>query len=617
MALTDNCDIFASINESAVRRVLHHVTHQRPALVNYGSPGVVQRPELLCRPLDAHPVAVARGNTLITALPALPVVLTDTPPLQMEWCFQLSKLGLDVHPGNEIALPPELAPLGAQRIAGQLAVCAGLGCPDDRLVALLPEPRLPEPRASDRRKEREPPRRYPPVTVPTRGLRCFCLETDIVAGADFYGPAGNQHFRALLAGLEIVDLAPQNMEDAIECYVKMAVRFGMLPKLAVPVIRFTTTLFGFTQLAIEPTANSAAVPNNPALEDDSVKLFLDLTTSSITGGGGGGSGGGSGGSAPPSFPGVDRARSRSGPFDLEAALSERAVQELFDVARAGAKLDVSDSVSLGPLTAGYDIKAHLANGSIDLRSDGTIDISELDVDWDVLKFWAGIDLDPICVGGWCIVPTPFGCAVRLPKLCAFTDNPDLGIVLDLSNFLVSEFSVRARPAMRYGVNPGRQSWMNDWDAHDYAVPDEWQLYFDIGSDDIDVDIFDFADIVGNLLENAIDAALDDALGFLPGWARDLVKSILGPVIDVVRDILDLGDDLGEWLTELFGVQFDLINILIGWIVDQFTASPVARLDEPMTLMAAQADRMAVLLPVEFIGLVVDDTEMQLQIDIGD
>ena len=110
MALTDNCDIFASINESAVRRVLHHVTHQRPALVNYGSPGVVQRPELLCRPLDAHPVAVARGNTLITALPALPVVLTDTPPLQMEWCFQLSKLGLDVHPGNEIALPPELAP---------------------------------------------------------------------------------------------------------------------------------------------------------------------------------------------------------------------------------------------------------------------------------------------------------------------------------------------------------------------------------------------------------------------------------------------------------------------------------------------------------------------------
>ena len=617
MALTDNCDIFAAVNESAVRRVLTHVTRQRPALVNYGSPGVVQRPELLCNPLDAHPVAVARGNTLITTLPFLPVVLTDNPALQMEWCFQLSKAGLDVHPGNAIALPPELAPLGEQRIAGQLAFCAGLGCPDDRLIAVLPVPGLPQPKIPDRRQDREPPRRHPPITVPTRGLRCFCLETDIVAGADFFGPAGNQHFRALLAGLEIVDLAPQNMEDAIECYVKMAVRFGLLPKLAVPVVRFTTELFGFAQLAIEPTTNSAAVPNNPALEDDSVKILLDLTTSSITGGGGGGTGGGSGGSAPPSFPGVDRPRSRSGPFDLEAALSERAVQELFDVARAGAKLDVSDSVGLGPLTAGYDIKAHLANGTIDLRSDGTIDIAELDVEWDVLHFWAGIDLDPICVGGWCIVPTPFGCAVRLPKVCAFTDNPDLGINLDLSGFLVSEFSVRMRPVMRYGFNPGRQPWMNDWDAHDSAVSNEWQLYFDIAPGDVDVDIFDIADIVGNLLENALNDAVNDALWFLPGWAVDLILAILGPVIDVVRDILDIGDDLGEWLSHLLGVDLDLINVLADWILGFFTSSPVARLDEPMPLMAAQPDKMAVLLPVEFIGLAVDDTEMQLQIDLGD
>ena len=335
MALTEHCDIFAAVNESAVRRVLTHVTHQRPALVNYGSPGVVARPDLLCNPLDAHPVAVARGNTLITSLPPLPVVLTDNPALAMEWCFQLSKAALDVHPGNAIALPPELAPLGEQRLAGQLAVCAGLGCPDDRLVALLPVPGLPAPKVVDHRKDREPPRRYPPITVPTRGLRCFCLEADIVAGADFFGPAGNQHFRALLAALEIVDLAPQNMEDAIECYAKMAVRFGLLPKLAVPVVRFTTNLFGFAQLAIEPTVASASVPNNPALEDNSVTIFLDLTTSSITGGGGGGTGGGSGGSAPPSFPGVDRPRSRSGAFDLQAALSERAVQELFDVVLSG------------------------------------------------------------------------------------------------------------------------------------------------------------------------------------------------------------------------------------------------------------------------------------------
>ena len=85
----------------------------------------------------------------------------------------------------------------------------------------------------------------------------------------------------------------------------------------------------------------------------------------------------------------------------------------------------------------------------------------------------------------------------------------------------------------------------------------------------------------------------------------------------MRALLDIGDDIGEWLAQLLGADLDLINVLVHWIADQFTSGPVARLDEPMPLMAAQADKMAVLLPVEFIGLAVDDTEMQLQIDLGD
>jgi hypothetical protein len=56
--------VFASIDESAIRRVIAHFTRQ----FNYGSAGVQQRPGLLCRPIDAHPVAVARGNVLITAM---------------------------------------------------------------------------------------------------------------------------------------------------------------------------------------------------------------------------------------------------------------------------------------------------------------------------------------------------------------------------------------------------------------------------------------------------------------------------------------------------------------------------------------------------------------------
>ena len=623
MAFTDHCDVFASINESAIRRVISHFTRQRPSLFNYGSAGVQQRPELLCRPIDAHPVAVARGDVLITALPSLPVVFTDNPPLQMDWCVQLSKAALDVHPGNLITLPPELDPLGEQRLAGQLAVCAGLGCPQEALRPLLPMPQLSVGRrraidrfATDKQDDKRPPDKppRPPVTVPTRKLECFCLEADLVAGADFVGPAGDEHFRGILGGLEIVDLAPQGMEDAIECYAKLVVTYGVLPKLSVPVIRFTTELLGLVALAIEPTPSSADVPNNPALEDDSIKLFIDLTASSITGGGGGASSGG--GSSPPSFPGNLRARTRTGPFDLLAAGSERAAQELFDGIRDGAKLDEADSVDFGPFTAGYDVKAHLEGGTIDLRSNGTIALNELDIEWDVLHFFAGIDIPEICVGGFCIIPNPFGgCLVRAPRLCVFSANPDLGINLDLSGLLVSEVSATLKPIVRYSVNPGRTVGMNDWDAHDAAVPNHWQLYIDPVS--IDLDVFDFADIVGNLLDNALDAAIDTLLGPLPDWAKDLIRAILGPIIDLVRDILDIGDDVQEWLQQLLGTSLGLINVIVTFIADLLTTSPIVEFADPIPLLEAEPGKMAVLLPVEFLGIEVDDTELQLQVDLGD
>ncbi len=622
MALTDHCDVFASVNESAVRRVISQVTRQRPSLVNYGSAGVQQRPGLLCVAIDAHPVAIARGDVLISGLPSLPVALTDNPALQMDWCVQLSKAALDVHPGNVFTLPPELDPLGEQRLAAQVAICAGLGCPDERLLDLLPIPQLSAGHSASVNRfaveargtkppDKPPPR--PPVTVPYRQLRCFCLEADLVAGADFFGPAGDQHFRGILGGLEIVDIAPQGLEDAIECYAKVVAMFGLLPKLSVPVIRFTTDLLGLAALAIEPTPSSPDVPNNPALEDDSVKLFIDLTASSITGGGGGGGGGGN---SPPSFPGNPRARTRTGPFDVLAAGSERTAQELFDVIRDGVQLDEADSVDFGPFTAGYDVKAHLEGGTIDLRSNGTIALKELDIEWDVLRVFAGINIPEVCVGGQCIVPNPFGgCLVRLPSLCAFSADPDLGIDLNLSGLLVSEISATIEPIVKYSVNPGRVAGMNDWDAHDAGVPNHWQLYIDPVS--IDLDVFDFADIVGNLIENALDAAIDTLLGPLPDWAKDLIRALLGPIIDVVRDILDIGDDLEEWLEQLLGTSLGLIDLILTFIADLLATSPIIEFPDPLPLMAAEPGKMAVLLPVEFLGVAVDDTELQLQVDLGD
>lgn len=50
MALTDNCGVFLSVNESALNRLVKHVTTQRPSLVNIGSPAVVANPGCCAHP---------------------------------------------------------------------------------------------------------------------------------------------------------------------------------------------------------------------------------------------------------------------------------------------------------------------------------------------------------------------------------------------------------------------------------------------------------------------------------------------------------------------------------------------------------------------------------------
>ena len=77
----------------------------------------------------------------------------------------------------------------------------------------------------DKRPPDKPPR--PPVTVPTRKLECFCLEATLWRARTVDPPATSTSAESS-GGLEIVDLAPQGMEDAIECYAKLVVTYGVL-----------------------------------------------------------------------------------------------------------------------------------------------------------------------------------------------------------------------------------------------------------------------------------------------------------------------------------------------------------------------------------------------------
>jgi hypothetical protein len=257
---------------------------------------------------------------------------------------------------------------------------------------------------------------------------------------------------------------------------------------------------------------------------------------------------------------------------------------------------------------------HLENGTVDLRGDNTVRVGELDIIWDTLAVSLGLDIPTVCVGGWCIVPTPWGCAVRLPRKCFFSGNPDVTVPLDLSGLLRSEVSIIAALRTGYFVDPARQPWMDYIDAEDAGVPNKWQVFVDPES--VDIDVFDIADIIGDLLEDAMDAAVDTLLGFLPGWARDLVKAILGSFIDVIRDILDLPDDIGEWLQDLLGTSLGLLNVIVTAVLDFLLAKPVFEFEDPFPILGPEGGLIPVKIPVADLMVHVTDDEMVVEANVG-
>ena len=300
---------------------------------------------------------------------------------------------------------------------------------------------------------------------------------------------------------------------------------------------------------------------------------------------------------------------------LTVAASEDAFRLLFGFIRDNFTFSTSDNADFGPFTASYAVALHLEGGTVDLRDDNTIQIKELDVKWDTLQVCLGIDIPEICVGGFCIIPTPFGCALRLPRICIFSADPDISFCLNLGHLITSEISVTASPVIKYRIDPARTPGMSDLDAEDAKIPNKWQVFIDPVT--LDFDLFDIADIVGDLLDNALDAAINGLLGFLPGWAKDLLLAILGPIIDLIRAILDLPDDIGEWISDLLGVSFGLFDLILTFIADYLAnKTPLHELEDPYPVLPASGGLIPVKIPIRDLSVLVNTNEMILQGSVG-
>jgi len=302
MPLTDRSDLFASLHEDGINLMVLHFMRQRPSLFNYATKAFRDKKlqDQLCTPIKADRAVERAGDPLFKEMPLLPL-LGSNYPLGLDWCFQLSELKVDFHPGNAIALPAELGLLPEQQFALVARGCFGLNCPagkgmEDLLreaeaatETLVQRPEKKDDKKGDKREEKKPAKDLPKeaVPLPIGKIQCFCMSL-YITGHFEWGPMGNdpgQWLKTRVDGIEIVDIGPEPLESIIECYLRNVLRFGILPRISMPIEAMVLDITGGLremglsigeQVELRPALGSA-IPHNPSIEKDELRMFIELS----------------------------------------------------------------------------------------------------------------------------------------------------------------------------------------------------------------------------------------------------------------------------------------------------------------------------------------------------
>jgi len=285
MAFTDHCDLYAAVNEAGVNLITAHIMRQRPSLFNYATLFIAQHPSLACEPVAATPDIKAYGNPLFTLENPLPLLGVDAPPVALNYCAQLTKAEVDFFPGDIVVLPAEMnPPLPAQHLAIQARLCAGLDCGRSQIEWIEPQPPGQQPGQQPEPPGHQLPGRdgalpmQPPIVPSDRRLDCFCLDGFVIAHLAIETLFGEPTLVAHVDAVDVPELAPPGLKQAVNCYLFDTFELLLREKLTFPVVH--TFLFDFSflklpNITVMPAPNPP-VPNNPAIEDDQLKIFIDF-----------------------------------------------------------------------------------------------------------------------------------------------------------------------------------------------------------------------------------------------------------------------------------------------------------------------------------------------------
>ena len=275
MALTDHCDLFGAFHDDGFNRIVDHIRFQRPSMFNYATQAIADNLALLCRSIEAHPRLNQHGNPLVTIIEPLPLPGSH---FALNFAVQIVDVKIDFHPGNIVTLPAELSPLPAQRLAISLKVCAGIGCPPAQVIA----DNIPPPPDPDADPNAPPPPPPPQVVLPPgQRLICVCLDASLTGGFRFKEYFQHFFLEPFVDRIEISDIQPPDLESGLECVIDATLRLSFLPKLRILLEKMALDITDDVSISVQPkpVPVSAQVPNNPALEENEVRAFIDLEVS--------------------------------------------------------------------------------------------------------------------------------------------------------------------------------------------------------------------------------------------------------------------------------------------------------------------------------------------------
>lgn len=231
MSLTEVHDVFAAIHEDGLNDLLHRFFTSRPKYLNYGSPGFV-------------------AATTVNATQMSPIQFPGIPG-GIDWSVRIATPRVDAHP-QSAALPPELDPLGAQRLSVHTAVEICVNCSDRR---------QPDPDGDSKSHDHNPDHRFP--DKPPRGdLRpvCFKVELFAIAHAERTSSPDGDAVRLIVDAIEIVDLEPNELEAVIECLMLQILR-AVLGSVRLPLTALRAGAFQLVPVV------------GPEVENDQIEMY--------------------------------------------------------------------------------------------------------------------------------------------------------------------------------------------------------------------------------------------------------------------------------------------------------------------------------------------------------